>query len=127
VVVGGLFLLVEAQSPSKLYWTGESVPGVNHGGIIYYSVDGQQETIDAPGPAPRHDIPVTVYVDPANPTDALVLGPGRWIEAVALGVWFLAAAALLLAPPLKRAFRRGPPRVEDDWMARYVERQQGSE
>jgi hypothetical protein len=127
VVVGCLFLLVEAQSPSKVYWTGESVPGVNHGGIIYYSVHGQHETVDAPGPAPRHDTPVTVYVDRADPTNALVSGPRRWIEGAALSVWFLVAAVLLLTPPLKRLTRRGPTRVEDrDWIDRYYERQQGS-
>jgi hypothetical protein len=127
VVVGCLFLLGEAMSPSKIYWIGESVPGVNHGGIIYYSVHGQQETIDALGPAPRHDIPVTVYVDRADPTNARVSGPERWIEGAALLVWFLVAAVLLLAPPLKRLTRRGPPPVEDDdWMARYIKRQQGS-
>jgi hypothetical protein len=128
VVVGCLFLLLEAQSPSKVYWTGVPVPGVDHGGIIYYSVHGQQETIDAPGPAPRHDTPVTVYVDRTDPTHALVSGPGRWIEGAFLMGWFLVAAVLLLSPPLRRLTRREPSRVEDrgDWIHRYYERQHGS-
>jgi len=131
-IVGIFFVLVEAQSPSRVYWTGEAVHGVNSGGIVYFRVHGEEWTLDAPGPAPAHDTPVTVYVDPQDPGTALVLRPTRWIEGVTVLGWFAAAAALLVVPPLQRARRRrirvrtlgeSAAEVSDsEWISRYAER-----
>ena len=95
VIAGVLFLLVEAQSASKLYWTGRAVAGTNSGGIVFYDVKGVQYTVDAPGPAPKTDEPVTVYVDPSDPSHALIDRPTRWIDAGTVLVWFVAAAVCL--------------------------------
>jgi hypothetical protein len=126
-IVGVLFVLVEAQSPSRVYWTGEAVHGMNSGGIVYFRVHGEEWTLDAPGPAPAHDTPVTVYVDPRDPGSALLLRPTRWIEAVSVLAWFVTAAGLMIVPPLRRARRRRiglrtPGESESEWISRYAAR-----
>lgn len=102
VVVGLLFALAELQSPSRLYWTGDAVTGTNSGGIIYYRVDGEDFTIDASGAAPTRATPVTVYVDPDHPGQALPSRPTRWVDAGLILVWFVAAAACLGVAALRR-------------------------
>lgn len=105
-IVGFLFVLLEMESPSRLYWTGDAVSGTNSGGIVYYTVHEDEYTLDALGPAPEHDTPVTVYVDPADPSRALLQSPTRWIDAFGIVVWFVAAAACLTVPAVKRASGR---------------------
>ena len=64
LVLGVLCLLVELQSPSLIFWTGERVQGTNDGGIIYYTVGGQNRTLNDPREPPDAPVPVTVYADP---------------------------------------------------------------
>lgn len=106
---GLLTVLVEVQSPSILFWTGRAVSATSVGGIVYYSVDGEHDTLTAPGPVPmrpwrpKH---VTVYVDRHDPSRALLLTPVRWLDAALVGLPFLAAALCLLADLLRRRARR---------------------
>jgi hypothetical protein len=106
LVVGLLFMVAELLSPSRLYWTGDAVTGTNSGGIVYYRVDGENYTLDAPGAAPAHDERVTVYVNPDDPGDGLVSRPTRWVDAGIVVVWFVAAATLVGGSALRRAATR---------------------
>ena len=112
-IVGTLFVLLELQNPSKVYWTGQAVEGTDRGGIIYYEVHGQQYTIDDQR---RHFVPeqhVTVYVDPADPSHALLPSPSRWIDAVVVLVWFVAGLLVLVVSALRR--RASPPARMPHW------------
>jgi hypothetical protein len=82
LVLGVLCLLVELQSPSLVYWTGERVPATNDAGIIYYTVDGEQRTLNDPREAPAQPTPVAVYVDQDDAGRDRADGPGRWFDAV---------------------------------------------
>ncbi len=52
-------------------------------------------------------MPVTVFVDPADPTTARLDGVMRWVDLVFVTVWFVAAAGILTASAIAR--RRHPP------------------
>lgn len=132
-VVGILFVLVEAQSPSRLYWTGDAVLGHNRDGLVYYQVNGESYTVDDTRPVPAYNTPVTVYVDPADPSLALIEQPAKWIDAVAVTVWFLAAAGCLAWSGLdgvRRRRRRAQAHpadrygegLEADWVSRRLQR-----
>jgi len=79
-VLWALFLLVEVQSETHIYWSGRPVVGSNQGGIVFYRVNGEQYTIDDPGPTPPRPEPRTVYYDPKDPYVAMLDGPLRLIE-----------------------------------------------
>ncbi|MGH3425246.1 MAG: DUF3592 domain-containing protein [Nocardioidaceae bacterium] len=124
VCAGVLVLLLLAQLPERLYWTGDAVQGVNNGGIVYYQVDGREWTVNDPGPVPAQDTPVTVYVDPDEPSHALLQGPGRWIDGVFVLVWFVAAALLVALAASRRAVGRRRRVGEDpdpDWVRRHLD------
>ncbi len=106
VAVGLLFLGIEAQSPTRTYWTGEQVTGTVERGLVYYRVDGEQYTVDDTGPAQPSGTRVTVFVDRGDPTQALLDRPVRWIDAGAVLFWFVAAGALLLVAAVRRARSR---------------------
>ena len=76
-----LFLLVEVQSETHIYWSGKSVVGSNQGGIVFYHVHGEQYTIDDTGATPPQPEPRTVYYDPNDPYVAMLDSPLRLIEA----------------------------------------------
>lgn len=108
MVAGLLFVGLEAQSPNRVYFTGDRVTGTVEGGIVYYEVHGAQYTQDYPEVAtPPDGAKVSVYFYPDDPSAGLVDRPTRWIESVAILVWFVAAAVLLVAAALRhRALRR---------------------
>ena len=129
VVVGLLFLSVQVQSPSMLYWTGQPVQGTARQGLVFYAAGGEQYTLDNTGPDLADGTRVTVYVDRADPSHALLLRPAKWVDAGAVSIWFVAAAALLVLAPLRRAWRRR--RTEDhetlDWITQYRSRATGTQ
>lgn len=103
VVVGLLFVGLEVQSPNRVYFTGERVTGTVQGGIVFYKVQGSQYTQDYPEVStPPDGTKIGVYFYPDNPSGALVDRPTRWIEAGAILVWFVAAAALLILAAFRR-------------------------
>lgn len=114
VVVGLLFVGLEVQSPTVVYFTGERVSGTVKGGIVYYEVKGSQYTQDYPEVAtPPDGTKVGVYFYPDDPSAGLVDRPTRGIEAVAILVWFVAAAILLVVAAVRRRAvrrRRAAPR-----------------
>lgn len=103
VVVGLLFLGMLAQSPTRIYWTGDQVPGTVEGGLVYYRVAGEQYTVDDTGRTPADGTRVTVFVDSGDPTQALLNRPVRWIDAGSVVVWFVAAGVLLGVAALRRS------------------------
>jgi hypothetical protein len=102
LVVGLLGVLIELQSPSLIYWTGERVQGTNDGGIIYYTVDEDQRTLTAPGEPPSRPQPVTVYADPDDSARDRAEKPAKWFDAVFVLVWPVAAAAVILTGLVRR-------------------------
>jgi hypothetical protein len=87
-----LGLLIEAQSPDKVLWTGTKVVGSEQGGIVLYRYQGQQYSLDGNGFADKQR--VAVYLDPSNPdsaqTDSLV------VRAIDLGFTALPFALAFL-------------------------------
>jgi hypothetical protein len=131
LLVGVLLVLVQSSFPTWLFWTGDRVSGTNHEGLVYYRVDGEQYTVDDPRPVPAHDVPVTVYVDPGDPSNALLDRPGVWIDAGSVVLCFAAAAGTLVVSAVRRSRRRrsaaaaGVPGfgegLESDWVTRHLE------
>ena len=134
LLLGLLVVLVQSSFPTWLFWTGDRVSGTNHEGLVYYRIRGEQYTVDDPRPVPAHDVPVTVYVDPSDPSQALLERPGVWIDAGFDLVFFVAAAGCLVFAAARRSRRRRlraaqdqPDRgfgegLEPDWIARQLER-----
>lgn len=99
-----LTVLAELQSSDVVLWTGQGVVGREQGGIISYQWKGQSYTINGQGygssPA------VTVYLDPANPGNAMPDSAlGRAMDA-SLIVGPFGAAMVLLALGPARNYRR---------------------
>ena len=107
VVLGLLFLGIEAQSPTRLYWTGRHVTGTVHDGIVFYRVDGQTYTVDDALGANADGSHPTVYVDRGDPGNSLLYRPAKWVDAGAVLVWFVAAAGCLLLGAVRRARSSG--------------------
>ena len=102
LALGVLVLLVELQSPSLVFWTGERVPGTNDGGIIYYTVDGENRTLNAPGEPPPRPFPVTVYADPDDSSRDQASKLARGLDAVLVLSPFVAAGALMALGLVRR-------------------------
>jgi hypothetical protein len=70
-----LGVLIEAQSPDKVLWTGTKVIGSESGGVVIYHYKGEQFSLDGNGFDNRARI--AVYLDPSAPekaqTDSLVV------------------------------------------------------
>ena len=107
VVLGVLCVLVELQSPSLVYWTGERVPGTNDGGIVFYSVDGQDRTLNDPREAPARPTSVVVYADREDGSRDRLAGPGKAFDAAFVLTPFVGAGAVLVVGVVRRRrFRR---------------------
>ena len=107
LVLGVLCLLVELQSASLVFWTGERVPGTNDGGIIYYTVDGQNRTLNDPREAPARPEPVVVYADPEDSSRDRSSSLARGFDAVFVFSPFVAAAGVITVGLVRRrGFRR---------------------
>ena len=65
-----LAVLLELQSPDAVRWTGQHVVGTEIGGIVSYRWHGQTYSLDAPGYGSSKA--VSVYLDPADPSNALI-------------------------------------------------------
>ena len=98
LVMGVLVVTLELESPSSLYFTGTEVQGYSQGGITYYSYEGVDYSADNPrqSASVTARVPTTVWFDPSNPSDALTNTTTRWLEAVGMGIWFVAALVVLV-------------------------------
>jgi len=120
VVLGLIFVSLEAQSQNWVYYSGEKVTGTVDGGIVYYKVGGEQYTQDDPTePQPADGTRIDVYYPHGDPSDGRLDQPVRLIEGAGMLAWFVAAALLLLVATLRRARerrrRRGAPAEDPHW------------
>jgi hypothetical protein len=69
LVFAALALLVGLQSSDRVLWIGQEVTGTEDQGIVYYSWHGQSYSIDVPGTGSAKAI--SVYLDPADPSQAM--------------------------------------------------------
>ncbi len=107
LVLGVLCLLVELQSPSTIYWTGERVLATDDAGIIFYTVDGQQRTMNDPHEAPLQPKAVVVYADRDDSSRDRVAGYGKVFDTVFVLTPFVAAGAVIMMGLVRRQrFRR---------------------
>jgi hypothetical protein len=93
------FFAVRLSPDDMLLWTGTKVVGYEQGGIVFYHWHDRQYTLDVPGYASHPS--VTVYLNPADPPDAVtdslgnrvldgmytVVPAALGIMIVAIGVW----------------------------------------
>lgn len=107
LVLAALCVLVELQSPSKIYWTGDRVPGTNDGGIVFYEVGGEQRTLNDPREAPASPAPVAVYTDADDSSRDRLGGPGRWVDLIFVLTPFVGAGTVIIVGVVRtRRFRR---------------------
>lgn len=117
VVVGLMFVALEAQTSHWVYFTGERVAGTVEGGIVYYEVDGKQYTQDDPQvPLPPDGAKVGVYFYPDDPAAGVVDTPARWVEAAAMLVCFAGAVILVIVAALRRRARRARSDGRRHWL-----------
>ena len=111
-VLGSLFVGATVQSPSVLQWTGTAVPAVESGGISYYSFHGQNYTLDVTSRWVQAD---TVYLDPEDPSDAMLGNPVvRWAEFASVAGPYAGAVLLLTYGFVRRSKRRRLRNVRRD-------------
>jgi hypothetical protein len=91
-----LAVLLELQSPDLVLWTGHRVAGTEQGGIVTYRWAGQQYSLNARGYGSARD--VGVYLDPANPGNAMIDNlPDRIVVDSFIGAPVAGGLALLVA------------------------------
>ena len=110
-----LALLVGLQSPDSLLWTGQQVTGTEQGGVIYYRWQGQSYSLDAQGYGSAQA--VSVYLDPGDPSHAVVDNVAdRVAAALLVGVPVAGGVALLAVGGTRnyRWARRNAKRARED-------------
>jgi hypothetical protein len=99
-----LAVLLELQSPDLVLWTGHRVAGREQGGIVTYRWDGQQYSLNGRGYGSARD--VSVYLDPADPGNAMVDNvPDRVVVASFIGAPVAGGVALLVAGATRKPRR----------------------
>jgi len=99
-----LAVILELESPDIVLWTGQRVVGTEQGGVVFYRWHGQNYAVAVPGYGSSKG--VSVYLDPANPGDAMTDNAvNRATTALVVGGPFT-AAVVLLAVGLSRGYRR---------------------
>ena len=116
-----LALLLELQSPDSVLWTGTPVAGTERGGIVFYEWAGQQHQFSAPGFGSAKT--VIVYLDPGNPSSAMLDSNGDRVgPAVFVGLPAAAGVVVLLLGGTRgwRWKRRNAKRGENEewWLSR---------
>lgn len=113
VVFGLLFVGVETQSPDWVYFTDHHVTGTVTGGIVFYKVAGKEYSLDDTRQPPGAEgSTVQVYYQKSDPGTALLDRPMRWIDTVAMLIWFPVAAILLVVAAARRTRRARRRRSE---------------
>jgi hypothetical protein len=98
-----LAALLELQSSDAVRWTGQRVTGTEIGGIVSYRWDGQTYSLDAPGYGSAKA--VSVYLDPADPSNAMLDNPFLRLVESSLVVVPVAGGVALLGAGLTRRRR----------------------
>ncbi|HCU95317.1 MAG TPA: hypothetical protein DHU96_22440 [Actinobacteria bacterium] len=98
-----LAALLELQSADAVRWTGQRVVGTEIGGIVSYRWHGQTYSLDAPGYGSAKAI--GVYVDPGDPSNAMIDNPVARLIQGSLVIVPLAGGLAVLAVGLTRRWR----------------------
>jgi hypothetical protein len=123
-----LAVLLELQSSDAVRWTGQHVTGTEIGGIVSYRWDGQTYSLGAPGYGSAKA--VSVYLDPANPSNAVLENPFlRLVEGSLVVVPVAGGVALLVAGLTRRRrwerrqLRKAPETgqvLDQDFVSRHL-------
>ena len=90
-----LAVLLELQSPDRVLWTGQQVVGTEQRGIVSYQWQDQTYSLDAPGFGSSKDI--NVYLDPGDPSHAMIDNVvDRVVAVLLIGVPTAGGAVLLV-------------------------------
>ncbi len=104
VLVSAAFVYTTAMSPEHVYWTGRAVHAAERGGIVTYTYDRQQYSVDDSGSDRSGS--ATVYVDPHDPSSGVIYDPVRWWTDVVLVGGPAVVAVVLLGIGVARKRRR---------------------
>jgi hypothetical protein len=110
-----LATLVGLQSSDSVLWTGQHVTGTEQGGLVYYRWQDQSYTISASGYGSAKA--VSVYLDPGDPSHAVIDNVADRVVAVLLvGVPVAGGLALLAVGGTRnyRWARRNARRARED-------------
>ena len=123
-----LAALLELESPDAVRWTGQRVVGTEIGGIVSYRWHGQTYALGAPGFGSSKA--VSVYLDPANPSNALLDNPFLRAFQGSLVAVPLAGGVVLLVLGLTRRRRwarrqrhaasRAGPALDQEFVDRHL-------
>lgn len=122
--VVALLAVVLSLQVDNLMWTGQPVHGTEQGGIVYYTWHGQSYTVDD-SQGLGHGTSVTVYINPANPSGAVLDNPtDRVITYLVVGLPVLAGAGLLVMGGTRKSRwrRRNAKRGTSDWWISQIPR-----
>ncbi|MBV9205393.1 MAG: hypothetical protein JO037_08295 [Actinobacteria bacterium] len=113
-----LAVLIGFQSPDSVLWTGQHVTGTEQRGVVYYQWQGQSYTLDALGNGSSNA--VSVYLDPGDPSHAMLDNVADRVAAVLLVCLPVAGGVALLVAGGTRNYRwarRSAKRArEDPWV-----------
>lgn len=94
-IIGTIFLVVTLNSIGGLVWTGTAVHGTEQNGIVLYRYHGANYSVDDAG-SDRNG-PRTVYIDPSNPSRAVLnTTAAGWLQTATVGVPYAVALAFAL-------------------------------
>ena len=77
-----LAVLIGLQSPDSVLWTGQHVTGTEQRGVVYYQWHGQSYSLDVPGYG--SSTAVSVYLNPGNPSNAMIDNVADRVAAILL-------------------------------------------
>lgn len=90
-----LAVLLLLQSSDSVLWTGQRVIGTEQGGIVTYRWHGYSYSLDAQGSGSSNA--VSVYLDPGNPSNAIIdNGFNRAVAILLIGVPAAGGVVLLV-------------------------------
>jgi hypothetical protein len=90
-----LAVFLTLQSSDIVLWTGQHVTGTEQGGIVYYRWHGDSYSLDATGNGSSNA--VSVYLDPGNPSNAMIDNAfDRAVAVLLIGVPVAGGVVLLI-------------------------------
>ncbi len=131
-----LAALVVAQSPEAVLWTGHHTVGTQQNGLVLFRWQGRTYSVDVPGYGSARS--VSVYFDPANPTQAMAENlPARLFTGGLVGVPVAGAViVLLIGVTRKRRWARRDRRadgprfgtgLDPEFVAQQLQQQRGGQ
>ena len=107
-----LAVFLTLQSSDSVLWTGQHVTGTEQGGIVYYRWDGDSYSLDAQGNGSSNA--VSVYLDPGNPSHAVIDNAfGRAMAVLLIGVPVAGGVVILGGTRNYRWARRNAKRASE--------------